>query len=87
MYLRPAFLVIAATASVMLGATALQADETGTPPRPGREYCKENPGKNGGKPDRTAEKAGDCQPPCQQHYGGKQAEIQHSKNVSEDRWP
>ena len=45
MYLRPAFLVIAATASVMLGATALQADETGTPPRPGREYCKENPGK------------------------------------------
>ena len=44
MNLRPAFLVIAATASLLLGATAVQADEA-TPPKPGQEYCKENPQK------------------------------------------
>jgi hypothetical protein len=45
MYLRPAFLMIAATASLLLGTTALQADESAIPPRPGQEFCKENPGK------------------------------------------
>ncbi len=36
---------VAATASLLLGATALAADETTIPPKPGREFCKENPGK------------------------------------------
>ena len=45
MRLYPALLVVTATASLFLGATTLQADESAAPPRPGREFCKENPGK------------------------------------------
>lgn len=45
MNLHPAFLTIAVTASLLFGTTALQANESDIPPRPGQEFCKENPGK------------------------------------------
>jgi hypothetical protein len=45
MRLRSAFLIVTATAGLFLGATTLQADESATPPKQGRDFCRENPGK------------------------------------------
>lgn len=45
MQMQQMFMALVATLSVLSGPILARADESAPPPRPGKEFCKENPGK------------------------------------------